>query len=212
MLRPIFIASEKDATNLPVTRNQLIHGNRSSFNSPPKPCPAIWGICQMWQGTWPIFVTQQILFPTLLGVQSHPWIWAHCSLSLAWKCSVPEGRIWLDLSNDICNVPSDRSQRTPTGADKHPACREVFVNPPWCLSISSRAFGKSALERLGENLGLLQEQRWGFSLFILVAQTGHWPSEQPHSCKKLRWWFVSCTVQPDVLLPLVFCVKTLLFL
>lgn len=116
--------------------------------APPKPCPAaIWGICQMWQGTWPIFVTQQILFPTLLGVQSHPWIWAHCSLSLAWKCSVPEGRIWLDLSNDICNVPSDRTQRTPTGADKHPACTEVFVDPPWCLSASSRAFGKSALER-----------------------------------------------------------------
>lgn len=62
------------------------------------------------------------------------------ALSLAWKCSVPEGRIWLDLNNDICNVPSDRTRRTPTGADKHPACREVFVNPPQCLSASSHAF------------------------------------------------------------------------
>lgn len=105
------------------------------------------------------------------------------ALSLAWKYSVPEGRIWLDLNNDICNVPSDRTQRTPTGADKLPACREVFVNPPQCLSASSRAFGKSALGRLGENLELLQEQRWGFSL-------SWWPrqdlNQQPHSCQKPR--------------------------
>lgn len=156
MLRPTYIASEEEATNLPVRRNQLIHGNRNSFNSLPKLCTAIWG-------TWPIFVTQQILFPTLLGAQSHPVMdgWKELTALSAWKCSVPEGRIWLDLNNDICNVLTDRTQKTPTGADAYPACREVFVNPPHCLSISSPAFGKSALGRLRENLELLQEQGGG---------------------------------------------------
>lgn len=36
MLRPIYITREEEATSLPVTRNQLIHGNRNSFNNPPK--------------------------------------------------------------------------------------------------------------------------------------------------------------------------------
>ncbi|KAI1240337.1 hypothetical protein IHE44_0008754 [Lamprotornis superbus] len=101
------------------------------------------------------------------------------ALSLsAWKCSVPEGRIWLDLSNDTCNVPSDRTQKTPTGADKHTACREVFVNPP-------RAFGKSALGRLGENLELLQE-RVGVQSICLSGPDRTLTITKPHPCQKAQ--------------------------
>ncbi|KAJ7397656.1 hypothetical protein BTVI_132930 [Pitangus sulphuratus] len=42
---------------------------------------------------------------------------------------------------------SQGTQRIPTGADEHPASRDVFVNPTWIL------------QRLGESLEFLQEQR-----------------------------------------------------
>lgn len=86
------------------------------------------------------------------------------ALSLAWKCSVPEGRMWLYLNNGICDVPSDRTQKTPTGADKHPTCREVFVNPPQHLSASSCAFVKICLGEAWGKPEVATGTEVGFSL------------------------------------------------
>lgn len=128
------------------------------------------------------------------------------ALSLAWKCSVPKGRIWLDLNNGICNIPSDRPQKTPTGADKHPACREVFVNPPqyfWkiCLGETWRKPGVAA----GTEVGVQSVCLGGPDRTLTITPAPLLPNSPGDG-------LYSCTIQLGMLLPLVLHVKTLLFL